>query len=151
MADGTTIGLAITTFSSMVLGGGALLRSMRQDKAQADQAKAASDQVRIDAAVVAMQRQINMLLQQVEGYMKSDAQLRADLNTERQERAASETRLRQEHSATETRLLATIATLDEKVERCEADRADLMRQLADAHVATARAPQPGEDQHEPPP
>lgn len=141
MADGTVIGLAITTFSSMALGGGALWRSYRQDRDQADQQKSAAEQVRTDAAVAALGKQVDLLLTQADGHLRSESAMRQEMDTERKERAAAEERLRQEHAAAQARLYARIRDLEVAIERCNTDRIDLMRQLA-----AASGPQPTEEE-----
>lgn len=123
MADGSNVALIAGTVSSLVLGAGALLRSMRQDTREAKRRET-------DAAVTALQRQVEMLLTQNEGHIRNEAAMRAEMDTERKERAAAEDRLRKEHAAAQDRLYATIRDLEVKVERCEAERADLIRQLA---------------------
>lgn len=107
MADGSLVALAITTASSLVLGGGALIRSMRQDNRQADQ-------VKTDTAVAALERNVASLERQLQARIDAELQLRRELETERRERAASELRLTEK-----------VSTLTAKYEQCEAERAAL--------------------------
>lgn len=111
MADGSLVALAITTASSLALGGGALIRSMRQDNRQADQ-------TRTDTAVAALERNVASLERQLQARIDAELQLRRELETERRERAASELRLN-----------TALATLTEKYEHCEAERLALERRL----------------------
>jgi chromosome segregation ATPase len=112
VADGSNVALLAGTLSSLALGAGALWRSSRQDTRQAEQ-------VKTDAAVASLQKQVDMLLRQQEASLRSETALRAELDTERQQRAESEARLR-----------AEIRALSEKYESCEHDRTDLIRQLS---------------------
>lgn len=105
MAEPATILTAITTAGSVLLGGGALWRSMRQDTTNAAS-------TRTDAAIASLERQLA-------DRTTAEQTLRSELNAERAERRASEERLRREHAEQVAALQQALSDVRVLVARCE--------------------------------